>query len=177
MLELVNDNHFWFLVSQTVIDLKLSKLTYHVFLKVAVCHFWVSERKLVGARECLGHCSRRYYLYCNTLPHPFEKPGGFSLWLVLSEFSEAHAFELFTAETKAFSSVSGKNINYFKYFNMESCMLLSRSEISMLLCISGARASAGVNWYRCFVFSEAKPIYINWELKLQLVKHSWILDT
>lgn len=154
--------------------LVLSKLMYDIFLKVVMCHFWVSERKLAEARECSGHCSRRYCLCYNTVPHPFEIPGEFSLQWVLSEFSEAYDFELFTAETKALSGVFGKNIIYF---NMESCMLLSRSEISMLPCISGARYSAGVNWYRCFVFSEAKPIYINWELKLQLVKHSWILDT
>lgn len=69
------------------------------------------------------------------------------------------------------------NIKYLEYFNMENGMLLSRSEISVLSCISGARSSAVINSYRCSVFSEAKPIYINWELKLHLVKHSWILDT
>lgn len=69
------------------------------------------------------------------------------------------------------------NIKYLECFNMGSGMLLSRSEISVLSCISGARSSAVINWYRCSVFSEAKPIYINWELKLHLVKHSWILDT
>lgn len=36
MLELVNDNHVLFLDSQTVIGFKLSKLMYHIFLKVVV---------------------------------------------------------------------------------------------------------------------------------------------
>lgn len=81
---------------------------YHIFLKVVVCHFSVSEKKMIWASESLGHCNGRDYLYCNTLSHPLEIPEGFSLQLVLSEFSEAHGFELFTTETKAFSVVLGK---------------------------------------------------------------------
>lgn len=157
MLELAN--HFWFSFSQTVNSLNLGNLIYHFLLPGSgrlVFREWKEDAESKGE---FGKLQHRADFTVNTLLFCSD------IWRVQCsagiDFLKGHCFWASHRNPSPFWCF-WKNAKYFRYFNMESCMLLSRSEISTATCTYGVRSCkifvrcdwAGVNWYRCFVFKQ-----------------------